>query len=220
MYNVYCGSVIYKIRINNRYYYLRRPQNNSFANRLIKFVNYCAREKIHVTTGTCRPGELLCDKCWWRRGERYKFYHLTKNAQTYSEHLVHYFANTNHDIHGIVIPSMCQIELDLRKEFSDQYYNGMMDIGHEMWNNHLRGQTIRLTTKYFWNELFFYRSVKKYVNLNELIIKYGIIEYGSAQMTRKPIYHEELNIYNIEFDNDRYIDDRDIVFLINPELEW
>lgn len=153
----------------------------------------------------------MCSDCWSRKNQRYHFYHLTKNRDEYAKCIRTYFQYTDVEDYEVLIEnSIYDVELELRKTFSDQYFSGYLDDGHERWNRFLRFRKRRIISKYFWKEIRFLEKINKYQYNDPMLYRFHNIylKYDLCKCTCKYCnnryrfeWHPNLNKYDLCYDS-------------------
>lgn len=111
--------------------------------------------------------------------------------------------------------SIYEIEFELRREFSQQYFKCRIDDGHHNWMNHLTFLFTPRNSGYFWNEIVFQqiehnRNDQKRISGNYHLIysKIGPHEHYFNQRS-------DLDIYDLNYNERGWINDDDIVKLFH-----
>jgi len=96
----------------------------------------------------------LCPNCVKKRVLRYQFYHLSDRKQYYRRCLQYYFNDYSNDFDNLLKKTMYEYEIDLREDFTQKYFNGVMDYGHRKWVDNLSNYIIssKRFSNHYWNE--------------------------------------------------------------------
>lgn len=117
----------------------------------------------------------------------------------------------NYDYNELVKSSVYDIELDLRREYSKQYYEGSVDYNHGKWNYFLSFHKIKTVSKHFWKEIIFHTHYK--VNdleyKKKVMFKYDLVD--KSDFFPKYICNNNLYKYDLEFNHNKHIDDSSVL---------
>lgn len=230
MYNVCCEQEFYKFNINKTLYVLKKP--NFVFVFFLNILTYILI-KLHITYLRISIYKCclhnLCKVCLIRKRNRHQFYHLLNFKTEYKQCIKYYFNNIDCDYPKIVENTIYDLELSLRDEFSNQYYNGYMDSGHQYWYNYLKFSIKKTYSNNYWKEHLFnvkYNTNTDSNNIKSISKKYDLrIDNQYYNMTSNYIYNNNdiLFPYDLEY-SEKEIDDRVIVSELSRikqfELEW
>ena len=161
-----------------------------------------------------------------KRKLRHKFYHLLNRQDEYVEYLTYYLKEHDCDVFNIAKNSIFELELDLRNEYSNLYYNdGQLDDNHRRWNDGLKSNKTNIFSKRFWKEeIFDYKFQKLSTNdAYNVCYKYEL-QHLFYEEHKRYDWTRNLQPYDLQFDNNCSINDGESVNklsnILQMDLEW
>lgn len=214
-YNVCCSETSFRIKIQNKLFIVKTKSKIFLCFlKLFYIINYFLLKRIFIEKRTCNL-DYLCSSCHKIKGMRCDFYHLTQRRHVFKKDLEYYFHGKDYDYFKLMESSIYDIELALRQEYSQQYYNGILDNGHIQWMEHLQSNTntnIKFSN-YFWKELLFQLEDDNYTNKVNITKKYDLNLPKSPYVWKSwALGCSTLDIYDLSgYNNNQHIDDSEIV---------
>lgn len=196
--------------------FIDKKQN--FSCRLTKILSYIYnRQKKPADTQCCRI--TMCENCRMKMRMHCQNYHLYNTVQWKNDVIIYFKNKTNLEFvfDDLIRFSSYDVEMELRLYYSQVYFAGEMDIGHNMFYNFLKNKSLltysSISSKTnYWNSLLYAIFCKRvaFISKTYVIEKYNLIVKMPISIKNLTSWEKAQNFLKGE-----YWDEVDIIYLIN-----